>query len=110
MKTFEQLKTWKRQSGRIEKMEQRPRPTRKPKRNLRRGCDHGPHWLHFLSIFALLLGFATAVVIIIEEARHPHAMLIMNIVWPVVALFGTALTIWAISAIDRSQSWTWQRG
>jgi hypothetical protein len=30
------------------------------------------HWLHFISISALLLGFATSVVIIIEEARHPQ--------------------------------------
>jgi hypothetical protein len=52
-----------------------------------------PHWLHLLSILVLLLGFATAVVIIIEEVRHPQHMWIMNIVWPVVALFGTALTI-----------------
>jgi len=52
-----------------------------------------PHWLHLLSILFLLLGFATAVVLIIEEVRHPQHMWIMNIVWPVVALFGTALTI-----------------
>ena len=92
-KTFEQLKTWKRRSGRIGKMEQGPRSTRKPKRNLRRGCDHGSSLAPLPFYFALLLGFATAVVIIIEEVRHPQPMWIMNIVWPVVALFGTALTI-----------------
>jgi hypothetical protein len=31
-----------------------------------------PHWLHFISISALLLGFATSVLIFIEEARHPQ--------------------------------------
>jgi hypothetical protein len=52
-----------------------------------------PHWLHLISIFALVLGFAAAGVI--DEMRHPQPMWIMNIVWPVVALFGTVLTIWA---------------
>ena len=54
-----------------------------------------PHWLHLVSIFALVLGFTAAGVIMIGEIRHPQHMWIMNIVWPVVALFGTVLTIWA---------------
>ncbi len=54
-----------------------------------------PDWLHLLSIFALVLGFATAGVIMIDEVRHPQRMWIMNVVWPVAALFGTVLTIWA---------------
>lgn len=54
-----------------------------------------PHWLHLLSIFALLLGFAAAIVITIDEVRHPQRMWIMNVVWPTVALFGTAPMIWA---------------
>ena len=54
-----------------------------------------PAWLHLLSIFALVLGFVTAGVIMIDLVRHPQKMWIMDIVWPVVALFGTVLTIWA---------------
>ena len=54
-----------------------------------------PHWLHLVSIFTLVLGFAAAGVIMIDEMRHPQHMWIMNIVWPVVALFGTVLTVWA---------------
>lgn len=54
-----------------------------------------PHWLHLASIFALALGFAAARVIMIDEMRHPQHMWIMNVVWPVVALFGTVLAIWA---------------
>ena len=54
-----------------------------------------PHWLRLISLFALVLGFAAAGVIMIDEMRHPQHMWIMNIVWPVVALFGTVLTIWA---------------
>lgn len=30
-----------------------------------------------------------------DEVRHPQHIWIMNVVWPVVALFGTILTIWA---------------
>jgi len=52
-------------------------------------------WIHLLSIGALFLGFLAAVVILIDEVRHPQHMWIMNVVWPVVALFGTVLIIWA---------------
>jgi len=54
-----------------------------------------PHWLYIVSIFALVLGFAAAGVIMIDVIRHPQHMWIMNVVWPVVALFGMVLTIWA---------------
>ena len=54
-----------------------------------------PAWLHLLSIFALVLGVATAGVSITDEIRHPQRMWIMNVVWPVAALFGTALMTWA---------------
>ena len=54
-----------------------------------------PEWLRLLSIVALILGLASAGVIVIDESRHPQRMWIMNVVWPVVALFGTVLTIWA---------------
>ncbi len=52
------------------------------------------NWLHVFSIAALILGLVTAVGIIIDEVRHPQSMWIMNIVWPVTALFGTLLTLW----------------
>ena len=47
-----------------------------------------PQWLHILSIASLLLGFACAVLIAVDVRRHPQQMGIMNIVWPVTALFG----------------------
>jgi len=37
-----------------------------------------PGWLHLLSIFALVLGFATAGVIMIDVVRHPQHMWIMG--------------------------------
>jgi hypothetical protein len=48
-----------------------------------------PDWLHDLSIAYLLLGAICAAVIAYDELRHPQHMWIMNVVWPVTALFGT---------------------
>ena len=47
-----------------------------------------PAWLHLLSIAVLLVGVVCALAITIDEFRHPQKMWIMNLVWPVVALFG----------------------
>ncbi len=54
-----------------------------------------PNWLHVLSIAALALGFACAAVIATDEVRYPQRMWIMNVVWPVTALFGTVVWLWA---------------
>lgn len=53
-----------------------------------------PAWLHDLSIAYLLLGALCAAVIAVDSARHPQHMWIMNVVWPVTALFGTAWIVW----------------
>lgn len=51
-------------------------------------------WLHALSIAYLLLGFASASIVALDELRTPQHMWIMNIVWPVTALFGTGWILW----------------
>jgi len=53
-----------------------------------------PAWLHSLSIAFLLLGLACAVVIAADLVRHKQHMWIMNVVWPVTALFGTVWIVW----------------
>lgn len=53
-----------------------------------------PVWLHILSIISLLLGFLAAAIIIADEWRHPQHMWIMNLVWPLCALFGSVLWLW----------------
>lgn len=53
-----------------------------------------PVWLHELSIAYLALGGLCAVIILVDEARHPQRMWIMNLVWPVTALFGTGWVMW----------------
>jgi len=53
-----------------------------------------PAWLHSLSIAVLLLGLVCAVVIAADLVRHKQHMWIMNVVWPVTALFGTVWIVW----------------
>lgn len=53
-----------------------------------------PDWMHYLSIAYLLLGALSAVIISFDLIRHPQHMWIMNIVWPVTALFGTVGILW----------------
>ena len=60
-----------------------------------------PAWLHALSMAALLLGAACAAVILVDVTRHPQHMGIMNVVWPVTALFGTVITLWGYFTYGR---------
>jgi hypothetical protein len=60
-----------------------------------------PLWLHYLSIAYLLFGGICAVVIALDEVRHPQHMTIMNIVWPVTALFGTIWIVWQYFTFGR---------
>ena len=53
-----------------------------------------PTWLHVLSIVFLALGVLCALVIAADVARHPQHMWIMDVVWPVTALFGTVWIVW----------------
>lgn len=53
-----------------------------------------PPWLHNLSIAYLLLGAISAVIISFDLLRHPQHMWIMNLVWPITALFGTIWILW----------------
>ena len=48
-----------------------------------------PLWLHWLSISSLVLAGICALVIAADELRRPQQMWIMNVVWPVTALFGS---------------------
>lgn len=61
-----------------------------------------PGWLHMLSIAWLALGFACAAYLALDVLRRPQPMWIMNIVWPVTALFGTVLVVWQYLAYGRA--------
>jgi hypothetical protein len=53
-----------------------------------------PTWLHDISTAYLLLGGLCAAFIAADIIRHPQPMWIMNIVWPVTALFGSLWIVW----------------
>lgn len=50
------------------------------------------------------LGALCAFLILLDEMRRPQPMWIMNIVWPVSALFGTAWIVWQYLAFGRSKT------
>lgn len=51
-------------------------------------------WLHAIAMFFLLLGGVCALAIALDVARRPQPMAIMNVVWPVCALFGGLWVGW----------------
>mgnify|MGYP005811225253 CR=1 FL=1 len=53
-----------------------------------------PAWLHALAIACLLLGAICAAIVAGDLSRHPQHMWIMNVVWPVTALFGSIWIVW----------------
>src|SRR4051794_17568461 len=53
-----------------------------------------PTWLHLLSIASLALAGLCALAIAVDVALHPQHMAIMNVVWPVTALFGSVARLW----------------
>lgn len=63
-----------------------------------------PTWLHVLSIASVSVGIVCAVIIATDELRHPQSMGIMNLVWPITALFGTAVWLWAYFRFGRETS------
>lgn len=60
-----------------------------------------PAWLEALSIAMLVLGGICASIIAVDEWRHPQNMAIMNLVWPVTALFGSVWIVWQYFAYGR---------
>ena len=60
-----------------------------------------PAWLHILSIAFLLLGLLCAIIIAADLFSHPQHMWIMNVVWPVTALFGAVWVLWQYFAYGR---------
>ena len=53
-----------------------------------------PAWLTALSVVSLFLAVACAAWIAVDVRRHPQRMRVMDVVWPVSALFGSLLAVW----------------
>lgn len=52
-----------------------------------------PHWVAVLSIASLSLGGMCAAIILADIVTRPQHMWIMNVVWPVTALFASVLAV-----------------
>lgn len=53
-----------------------------------------PSWLHVLSLASLALGLVCVLIILVDVIGHPQHMGVMNVVWPVTALFGSVVVLW----------------
>jgi hypothetical protein len=53
-----------------------------------------PLWFHWLSIASLGVALVCAAAIALDEMRRPQHMAIMNLVWPLTALFGSVAAFW----------------
>ena len=54
-----------------------------------------------LAWILLLAAFASTIVIAVDEFRHPQHMWIMNLVWPITALYFSVFALWAYFALGR---------
>jgi hypothetical protein len=55
-------------------------------------------WVAWVSIG---LALASAVVIVVDEVRHPQMMGVMNVVWPVTALYLSVVAVWWYFKVGR---------
>ena len=53
---------------------------------------------------SLGIAFICAIVIAIDEIRHPQKMWIMNVVWPVTALYFSVFALWGYFRIGRGMA------
>lgn len=60
--------------------------------------------LTILAWTSLAIAFGSAIVVAVDEARHPQKMWIMNIVWPVTALYFSVIAVWGYFRLGRSMT------
>ena len=58
--------------------------------------------LHVLAWVSLTIAFSCTALIVADELRRPQPMAIMNLVWPVSALYGSVFALWAYYAVGRA--------
>jgi hypothetical protein len=60
--------------------------------------------LTVLAWISIGLALACAVLIALDEVRHPQKMGVMNVVWPVTALYFSVFAVWAYFAVGRKKA------
>jgi len=63
-----------------------------------------PSWLHILAIISLVLAGVCALIIAADEVLYPQKMWIMNVVWPINALYFGPVGLWAYFVIGRKST------
>jgi hypothetical protein len=63
-----------------------------------------PFPLHAAAIASLALALVCALTIVLDELRRPQRMWIMNVVWPLCALFGSLIWLWAYYGWGRTMA------
>ncbi len=53
---------------------------------------------------SLGVAFLCAAIIAVDEVRHPQAMGVMNLVWPITALYFSVFAVWAYFSLGRSRT------
>lgn len=66
--------------------------------------------LVILAWISLMVALASALVIVVDEWRHPQTMWVMNIVWPITALYFSVFAVWAYFRLGRGLSRDATRG
>ncbi|HEX3754381.1 MAG TPA: DUF4396 domain-containing protein [Rhizomicrobium sp.] len=61
-----------------------------------------PFWLHATAIISLLVGAASALILLVDVRRHPQHMWIMDVVWPITALYAGPLGLWGYFRYGRN--------
>ena len=62
-----------------------------------------PPWLLELSLTWIAACLASAAIIGIDVVRHPQKMFVMNLVWPLTALYLGPVALWAYSIVGTSR-------
>ena len=57
-----------------------------------------------IASLSLLVAFACAIIIAVDEFRHPQRMWIMSLVWPITALYFSVFALWAYFSLGRKAS------
>lgn len=61
-------------------------------------------WLNVIAYIAIAIGVLQALIIVVDEVRHPQVMMIMNIVWPMMGLYFPLFGIWFYYRIGRMKT------
>lgn len=61
-------------------------------------------WLHIVAVVSLVTAAACTVLIAFDLTKHPQHMWIMNIVWPLTALYSGVIAVWVYYRVGRLSS------